>query len=138
MQHFKATVVKFDIAYPYGEKHDEYAKLATDGAEIDNLLIAEVGIKDYGDKDNEELGKKYGVEKAKFPTVLLFVLDESTGKMEQFRFPEEESFKADNLKGFIRKHAGIYMPLPGCLEEFDKLSEKLVNAKSASKDIKVS
>jgi len=97
-------------------------------------LVAEVGIKDYGDKDNEELGKKYGVEKSKFPTVLLFVVDEATGKVDQFKFPEEDDFKVENLKGFVRRHSGIYMPLPGCLEDFDKLSEKLVNAKNPGKD----
>ena len=125
--------MKFDIAYPYGEKHDEYAKLASDAADVDDLLVAEVGIKDYGDKDNEELGKKYGVEKAQVPTVLLFVADGDGGKARQFRFPAGEDFKADNLKGFIRKHAGIYMPLPGCLEEFDRLAENLIRAKSSSK-----
>ena len=56
-------MVKFDVAYPYGEKHDEFAKLAVDGAEVDDLMIAEVGIKDYGEKDNEELGNRFGAKK---------------------------------------------------------------------------
>ncbi len=52
-------MIKFDTAYPYGDKHEEFAKVAVDGAEKAGLFVGEVGIKDYGEKDNEELGKRY-------------------------------------------------------------------------------
>ena len=47
---FPVSLVKFDVAYPYGEKHDEYAKIAVEAADLPNVFIGEVGIKDYGDK----------------------------------------------------------------------------------------
>ena len=47
---FPVSLVKFDTAYPYGEKHDEYAKISEEAAELPNMFIGEVGIKDYGDK----------------------------------------------------------------------------------------
>ena len=34
-------------------------EVALDGSSMDDVLIGEVGIKDYGDKDNEELGTRY-------------------------------------------------------------------------------
>ena len=40
------------------------------------------------------------------------------------RFNDE--FKADNIKTFIRQKSGIYLPRPGCLEEFDNLADKLM------------
>lgn len=46
------------MAYPYGPKHDEFVKFAESVHNIDNMLIAEVGIKDYGDHDNEDLAKR--------------------------------------------------------------------------------
>lgn len=55
---FQSTLVKFDVAYPYGPKHDEFVKFAESVHNIDSLLVAEVGIKDYGDKDNEDLAKR--------------------------------------------------------------------------------
>jgi len=56
------------------------------------------------------------------------VRDESTEKVREFKYPENDPFKADNLKRWIRKTSGIYLPLPGCLEEFDKLADKMMEA----------
>lgn len=130
LNHFRVSVVKFDVAYPYGEKHDEFSKLAIDGAEVEDLLVGEVGVKDYGEKDNEELGKRFGAEKDTYPVVMLFIRDEATKKLLEHKFPADEDFKADNLKSWIKRHAGIYLPLPGCLEDFDKLADRLMTATS--------
>jgi endoplasmic reticulum protein 29 len=68
---FQYTLVKFDVAFPYGDKHEAYAELARELSTEKNLLIATVGIKDYGEKDNNELGAKYGA-KEPFPVIRLF------------------------------------------------------------------
>lgn len=41
---FKASLVKFDITYPYGEKEDEYGKVAESAHFSPDLLISEVGV----------------------------------------------------------------------------------------------
>lgn len=41
---FKASLVKFDITYPYGEKEDEYGKVAESARFSPDLLISEVGV----------------------------------------------------------------------------------------------
>eukprot|EP00092_Neocalanus_flemingeri_P057274 GFUD01068023.1.p1 GENE.GFUD01068023.1~~GFUD01068023.1.p1 ORF type:complete len:222 (-),score=58.56 GFUD01068023.1:72-737(-) len=96
---FRASLVKFDVAYPYGDQHDEFAKVAKDAAEVGDLFIGEVGIKDYAEKDNQELAERFVGE-----------------------------FKADSLKNFLRQKSGIYLPLPGCIEEFDLLVDKLIKS----------
>jgi len=132
---FKVSLIKFDVAYPYGDKHEEFAKFSQDAVDIEDLFVGEVGIKDYGDKDNADLGERYDVKKDDYPVVILFMKDEKTGKMTDYRFGDE--FKVDNLKNFVRQRTGIYMALPGCMEDFDNLADKLMTASNAGEKGKV-
>ena len=120
---FPASLVKFDVAYPYGEQHDEFAKIAKDAFESEDLFIGEVGIKDYSDRDNERLAARFEVKKEDYPVALLFVRNEA-GEIEQYRYHGQ--FLVDDLKKFVRKNSGIYLPLPGCIEAFDKLVDKML------------
>lgn len=130
---FKAVVVKFDVAFPYGEKHDEFAKVAAATKDATDLLVAEVGVKDFGNKDNADLAKRFDVKKDDYPSVLLFV----QGKTEPFKFITETDadFTSDNIKRFIKKKTDIYLGLPGCVEKLDKLAEEFKSA--SEKDRKV-
>merc|ERR1719273_1457072 len=137
IKRFEATLVKFDTAYAYGDKHEEFGKVAKDLAEIDSVLTAEVGIKDYGEKDNSALGEKYGVKKEDFPALFVFHKNKETGEVQHHRFTDNEDFKADTIKTFIRQKAGIYLPLPGCIEEFDSFANRLLIATNAGEKGKV-
>lgn len=64
---FKTVLVKFDQPFPHGETHDAFSKLSSElhnktrwGSDHDDLLIATVGIKDYGDYENKVLGERFG------------------------------------------------------------------------------
>ncbi|KAK3867907.1 hypothetical protein Pcinc_026668 [Petrolisthes cinctipes] len=122
---FAAAMVKFDVAYPYGKKHEEYVKLSAAGRGSPELLVAEVGVKDYGDMENVDLAERFGVDKEQFPHVLLFV----KGKEQPIIFQGE--FKAEELKKFIRKNSVVYIGLEGCLETFDRLVDRFMATKSS-------
>lgn len=122
---FKVVLVKFDVAYPYGEKHDVFSEVSKDIRDIPDLIFAQVGIKDYGEKDNEELGKRYGVNsKDDLPTLRLFV----QGKDEPFTMSEDSEWSQEHIKTFIRDNTDLYIGLTGCLEEFDKLAVKFASS----------
>ncbi|CAH2986185.1 unnamed protein product [Chilo suppressalis] len=123
---FEASLIKFDVAFPYGDKHDAFVALAKDAKDVDELLVAEVGVKDYGEKDNEELAKKYGATKDNFPVVKLFV----KGKTEPIAFDDIKGFTSDELRRFVRENTGLYLSLPGCVRELDKLATKFIKAKT--------
>ena len=44
---FKYTLVKFDTAYPYGDKHDEYKKVALRAISNPDLAVGEVNIENF-------------------------------------------------------------------------------------------
>lgn len=122
---FKASLIKFDVAYPYGDKHDAFVALAKDAKDVDDLLVAEVGVKDYGEKDNEALARKYGATKENFPVVKLFV----KGKGEPITFDDKIGFTSDELRRFVRENTGLYLSLPGCVKELDVLAIKFMKSK---------
>ena len=130
---FKASLIKFDVAYPYGEEHDAFAQIAKESLDVGDLFIGEVGVKDYAERDNERLAERFDVSKEDFPAVILFVQEGEGGKegnLLHFRYGEK--LTADGLKSFIRQN-GIYLSLPGCIEEFDKLVDKLLSAPESDK-----
>ncbi|XP_026488084.2 endoplasmic reticulum resident protein 29 [Vanessa tameamea] len=126
---FEATVVKFDVAFPYGDKHDAFVALAKESKDIEDLLFAEVGVKDYGDKDNEALANKYGASKDNFPLVKLFL----KGKSEPITFDDSRGFTSDQLRRFIRDKSEIYLSLPGCIKDLDLLAIKFKNSDQDSR-----
>ncbi|KAL6420156.1 hypothetical protein ACFW04_014094 [Cataglyphis niger] len=119
---FKAVLVKFDVAFPYGGKHEQYGTVAADTKDSQDLLIATVGVKDFGNKDNSDLAQRYNIKKEDFPVVLLFV----QGKSEPIRFTTEKDsdFTGEYLKRFVRSKSRVYLGLPGCVERLDKLAEE--------------
>lgn len=122
LEAFPVSLIKFDTAYPYGDKHDEFAKVAEDAAEVKRLFVGEVGIKDYGERDNEELGKRFNVDKEDYPVVFVFKRKDD-GQLEHFRFKESD-FSAESIKAFMRRHSGLYLPLAGCVEALDRVLER--------------
>ncbi|KAF7996401.1 hypothetical protein HCN44_002033 [Aphidius gifuensis] len=119
---FKYSVVKFDVAFPYGEKHEEFGKVAESTYQVDDLLLAEVGIKDYGNKDNSELAKRFNVDKSDLPVVLLFI----NGKNEPEKIVDGKSidFTENNIKRLIKLKTGIYIGLDGCIEQLDRYAQE--------------
>lgn len=65
-------MVKIDVAYPYGEKHDQFTKLSESLASNPDILVGAVGVKDYGDKENTDLAERFNVKKEQYPVLLLF------------------------------------------------------------------
>lgn len=70
---FSTVLVKFDIAYPYGNKHDEYTKLAIEIGEGKSFdaVVAVVGIKNYGETTNNELAERFNIGD-QLPVIKLF------------------------------------------------------------------
>lgn len=72
---FENVLVKFDIAFPYGKKHDEYAKFAREISEpnehVDDIIVCVIGIKNYGEPVNAQLSERFDIED-QLPAIKLF------------------------------------------------------------------
>lgn len=122
---FDTVLVKFDASYPYGDKHEAFKSVAEELKSSQDLLIAEVGIKDFGEHDNQKLAERFGImTKKDWPAMRLFIKDED----EPFSFNNNQVWTADEIKKFIKGHSNVYLGLQGCLEKFDKLAGEFTGA----------
>ncbi|TRY63958.1 hypothetical protein TCAL_11026 [Tigriopus californicus] len=125
VRRFPFSLVKFDGGYPTGEKHKIFAQLGRELSEVRNLLVAEVRIKTYGDKENEDIAMRFGFQEADYPEIILFIQDKKGGTLREIRYGAEVS--ADAVINFLKSKAGSDLTLPGCLKEFDRYAQFFVN-----------
>lgn len=120
---FKAVLVKFDKQYPYGEKQDEFKKVAESSISQPDLLVAEVPVQDWGEKDNADLATRFDIKNDDFPEYRLFL----QGKADPVAYTGDET-RADDIKKFIVKESGLWLGLPACIQEFDELVKRFLHA----------
>lgn len=113
---FKAVLVKFDKEYAYGDTQDEFKKVAVAAISQPELIVAEVPIQDYGDKENSDLAARFDIKKDDWPEYRLFM----QGKSEPIAYTGDET-RADDIQKFIIQESGLWLGLPACIEEFDEL-----------------
>eukprot|EP00118_Oscarella_pearsei_P024959 m.307205 g.307205 ORF g.307205 m.307205 type:complete len:288 (+) comp42017_c0_seq1:877-1740(+) len=114
------VLVKFDKQYPYGDNEKQFETFAQRGATNKALLVAEVGVSEYGEKENEALKERFSVNKEDYPVYKLFL------KGKAVEYSGDKS--ADDLTRFVKQEAGLWIGLPGCLEQFDELAGRFMSA----------
>ena len=124
----KVVLVKFDKQYAYGEKEDEFKKFAEQAATQSDLLVAEVGISEYGEKENDDLRERFGVNKDDYPIFKLF----KQGEKEPIDFTQ--SVTSEDLARFVRIESGLWLGKPNTLENFDKLVAEFLKAETDKYD----
>jgi endoplasmic reticulum protein 29 len=121
--------VRFDKEYSYGEEHDawkDFAKKVGDSSA--DVLCCDVGVSEYGDKDNSDLAEMYGIKSEDFPQYRLFTKGGST--TEPLKFTGEK--KSDEFLKFIQETAGAWIGLPGQVKELDSLAKDWVKGDKAA------
>lgn len=116
---FDTALVKFDKYYPYGDEHDQFVRISEQSTNASDLIVAEVGVKDYGDNENQDLLERFGLKFDDIPKILLFNKGEHvltyTGKI-----------SVDALRTFLYSSAGVWLPRAGGSLSLDQLSFQLL------------
>ena len=138
---FDVSLIKFDNYHCYtgGPEYATYKQVALDLANINNLLVAEVQLKEGGGKKNDDLAERYDITNDYYaparqrPSLMLLVKDRMNHDVLQaFKYEEEEDWDVDDIKNFIkRKTDAITITLPGCIREFDLYTKMYLNTDDA-------
>mmetsp|Transcript_105915 Transcript_105915/g.306341 ORF Transcript_105915/g.306341 Transcript_105915/m.306341 type:complete len:244 (+) Transcript_105915:55-786(+) len=112
-------LVKFDKAYPYGEKEDEFKVLCTLAYTVPRFFIAEIPVQEYGDRENDDLRERFKVAHEEFPAYFLFNSQNKQG----LRF--EGAVKVDELTLWLRQN-GIKMSSVGTIAELDEIVQNFL------------
>lgn len=121
---YQVCLLKLDKSYPYGEKHDQYTLFGKEQNVLtEELLVADIHIKNYGDYENAGLLKKYKMTHDDLPAIMLF----KNGDFNKFiQYPKDSEVTVANLKNFVRKNTHFYIGLSGCIKEFDLMAEEFM------------
>merc|ERR1712045_876638 len=123
VERFEYSLIKFDVGFPTGEKHNNFGQLAKEIARYDNLFMGEVRIKDYGDKANQELAERFNVnqEKHNLPDKILFAAESWAGE------------KGDGAEVYVKIMKGaLDTGKQGLIKEKERLA-KMLGEKSSDK-----
>merc|ERR1719198_2667009 len=122
-------IVRFDKEYSYGDDHDAWKDFAkTVGESSADVLVADVGVSEYGDKDNSDLSDRYSIKSDDFPQYRLWTKGSpSSAAPDVFKGDK----KSDAFLRYVQEKAGVWIGLPGQLKELDALAKEFG---SGSKD----
>ncbi|KAL8576098.1 hypothetical protein ACOMHN_001448 [Nucella lapillus] len=121
---YRAVLVKFDESYPFGDKQNEFKKVAAASKIQPELMVGEVHIADYGDLDNSDLAQRYRIRKEDLPVYKMFLKGNPDNPV---RFTGNEA-DAEEIKKFIKDTSGLWLGMPGTVEVMDKALKEFLAA----------
>uniref|UniRef100_A0A7S0H6R2 Endoplasmic reticulum resident protein 29 C-terminal domain-containing protein n=1 Tax=Hanusia phi TaxID=3032 RepID=A0A7S0H6R2_9CRYP len=124
----RPVLVRFDQDYSYGDENDAF-EYAAKNATSSEVLVASVGISEWGEKENQDLADRFGVKKEDWPMYIFF----PKGSKEGVTFSGNKKDTYAILQ-FIRKQ-GVWVGLPGCNEKLDELASQFMSSKDKRADI---
>lgn len=125
IQRFPYAFIKFDRAFPYGDKHEAFASLSRLLNEnSQDLLMGLVSIKNYGEHQNEKLAERFGIKEENYPIAILFRRESA----DHIFFPANTDFNLESLIKFLQVNTvDLYIGCAGCLKEFDHLVQHFMD-----------
>lgn len=112
-------LVKFDRSYAYGEKEDQFKEICKLAHTVPKFLVAEVPVQEYGDKENDDLRERFGLNKDDFPIYMFF------NKANEKGLKYTGEVKAEDIVSFLRKNQ-VRMPSVGTIDELDGIAAKFL------------
>jgi len=117
----KAVFVRFDKEYSYGDEHDAWKDFAGKvGGSSAEMLVGDVGVSEYGDKDNSDISDRYSIKSDDFPQYRLWLKGKAS-TVDPMTYKGDK--KSDAFLRYVQAEAGVWVGLPGQIMAFDSLAK---------------
>jgi endoplasmic reticulum protein 29 len=121
----KSVFVRFDKEYSYGDEHDAWKDFAAKvGGSSADMLVCDVGVSEYGDKDNSDISDRFSIKSDDFPQYRLWLKGKASSD-DPTAYKGDK--KTDAFLRFVQAEAGVWVGLPGQLKEFDALAKEFAS-----------
>lgn len=148
-------LAKIDKAYPYGDKEETFKELCKLSYRVKDFLIGEIPVQEYGDKENEDLQKRFDVKTDDFPVYFLFKNGAAEPPIRFQGFPDpnakkpatwdddedgpwEPPFRTDvtpeNFVTWLRMQ-GVKMPYGGTIFDLDQVAQRFMKTGFKDEDL---
>ena len=125
----KSVMVRFDKEYSYGDEHDAWKNFAAKvGDSSADMLVADVGVSEYGDKDNSDIAEKFSIKTDDFPQYRLFLKGKDSAAPVVYKGDKKE----EAFMRFAQSEAGIWVGLSGQVKELDALAKAFAKDKAGT------
>jgi endoplasmic reticulum protein 29 len=122
--------VRFDKEYSYGDEHDAWKDFAAKvGGSSADMLVGDVGVSEYGDKDNSDIADRYSIKSDDFPQYRLW-LKGSASSADPLAYKGDK--KSDAFLRYVQENAGVWVGLPGQMKAFDALAKEFAKGDKAA------
>ena len=72
--HGTPAFVRIDKEYSYGDEHDAWKDFAAKvGGSSADMLVCDVGVSEYGDKENSDISERFSIKSEDFPQYRLWL-----------------------------------------------------------------
>merc|ERR1712194_489118 len=105
--------------------------MGTVGESSADMLVGDVGVSEYGDKDNSDISERFKIGADDFPQFRLWTKGKDSTK-EPIKFTGGK--KAEEFMKFIQSNAGVWVGLPGQVKELDLLAKEFAGGKEKLDD----
>uniref|UniRef100_A0A7S1WJA4 Endoplasmic reticulum resident protein 29 C-terminal domain-containing protein n=1 Tax=Alexandrium catenella TaxID=2925 RepID=A0A7S1WJA4_ALECA len=121
-------LVKVDTTYAYGEKEDYFKELCKLAHGVPNFFPAEIPVQEYGDKENDDIRTRLGLQKEDFPVYYLH----NAANKEGLKYTG--AITTEDIARWLRQHK-ISFPSVNTIEEMNVLVKKLFKESFADEHV---
>jgi len=126
----KTVFVRFDKEYSYGDEHDAWKKFAAEvGDSSADMMVGDVGVSEYGDKDNADISERFSIKTEDFPQYRLFMKG-SGSSTTPISYTGDKKY--EGFLRFVQEKAGVWVGLPGQVKELDTLAKAFMTGDKAA------